>query len=41
MDREKLTDFVVLSDTMNFSEAAERLYLSQSALSKRIKALEK
>lgn len=41
MDREKLTDFVVLSDTLNFTEAAERLYLSQSALSKRIKALEK
>lgn len=41
MDREKLNDFVVLAETLSFSEAAEQRYISQSALSKRIRSLEK
>lgn len=40
MERDALNDFVVLSEVLSFSEAAEKLHLSQSALSKRIKALE-
>lgn len=41
MEREKLHDFVVLSETLNFSRAADRLFMSQSALSKRMQSLEK
>ena len=41
MDREKLENFIVLSETLNFSAAAERLFMTQSALSKRIMSLEK
>ncbi|MCD7861980.1 MAG: LysR family transcriptional regulator [Lachnospiraceae bacterium] len=36
-----LQDFVVLADTLHFQEAANQLYISQSALSKHIKAIEK
>ena len=41
MDQEKLRDFIMLSETLSFSEAAERRYMTQSALSKRIHSLEK
>lgn len=36
-----LHEFVVLADTLNYLEAAEQLYMTQSALSKHIQALEK
>ena len=35
-----LQEFLVLADTSSYSEAAERLYMNQSTLSKHIKALE-
>lgn len=35
-----LREFVVLADTCSYSEAAERLFMGQSSLSKHIKALE-
>ena len=40
MNLKQLSHLVVLSETLNFSRAAERVYLSQSALSKSIAALE-
>ncbi|MGN1024368.1 MAG: LysR family transcriptional regulator [Lachnospiraceae bacterium] len=40
MDREQLEDILVLAEVLHFSEAAEQLNLTQSALSKRVKALE-
>ncbi|MDD7267703.1 MAG: LysR family transcriptional regulator [Lachnospiraceae bacterium] len=40
MDLEKLESFVMLAQVKNFTEAAENLYISQPALSKRIKNLE-
>jgi len=40
MRLEYLEDFVVLAETMNFEEAAFRLYISQSTLSKHIQSLE-
>lgn len=41
MERELLQDFIVLYQALSFSEAAEQLNLTQSALSKRIKTLER
>ncbi len=41
MELNYLQDFVVLADTLQFQEAADQLYISQSALSKHIKAIEK
>lgn len=35
-----LTDFIVLSDTLNFSKASKLRYVTQPAFSRRIKALE-
>ena len=35
-----IQEFVVLAECLNFSEAASRLFISQSSLSKHIKALE-
>ena len=40
MELEYWKDFIVLSETLSFREAANRLHLSQSALSKRIRVLE-
>ena len=40
MDLEHLYEFAVLAESKNFSEAAEKLFISQSALSKHIKSLE-
>lgn len=41
MDVERCREFVVLAQTRNFLEASEQLFISQSSLSKHIKALEK
>lgn len=41
MDTQYLREFVVLAECMSYSEAAERLFLSQSSLSKHIMSLEK
>ena len=41
MERELLQDFIVLYKALSFSEAAAQLNLPQSALSKRIKTLER
>ncbi len=41
MDTEYIREFVMLADCLNFSEAAERLFISQSSLSKHIKTLER
>lgn len=38
---EQLYEFLILSNVLNFSKAAERLYISQSALSRHLEALEK
>ena len=35
-----LKDFIALSDTLNFSKASKLRYVTQSAFSRRIKALE-
>ena len=40
MNIDYLKEFVVLADTGNFSRAADALFLSQSSLSKHIKAME-
>ncbi len=40
MDITTLKAFVIVSETGSFSEAAEQLYLTQSAISKRIQSLE-
>ena len=40
MDIRYITEFVTLVETGKFSEAADRLYISQSSISKHIKALE-
>ena len=40
MDIDKLESFLVLARVKNFTEAAEQLYVSQPALSKRIRGLE-
>ena len=40
MKTEKLYEFLVLSKTLNYSRAAETLYISQSALSKHILEIE-
>ncbi|MCD8116446.1 MAG: LysR family transcriptional regulator [Oscillospiraceae bacterium] len=40
METSYLREFLTLADCLSFSDAAERLYLSQSTLSKRIHALE-
>lgn len=40
MDIDYLREFVVLSETGNFLEAADQLFISQSALSRHIKSLE-
>lgn len=41
MNIDYLQEFVTLAETMNYSEASDRLYMNQSTLSKHIKALEK
>ena len=41
MDTNYIKEFVMLSECLNFSEAAERLFISQSSLSKHIHALER
>lgn len=41
MDIRWMTEFAVLADTCSFWTAAERLYISESALSKHIRSLEK
>lgn len=40
MTVDQIRYFLVLSDTLNYTEAAERLYISQSSLSRQIQALE-
>ncbi|MGF0040426.1 LysR substrate-binding domain-containing protein [Peptoniphilaceae bacterium SGI.131] len=40
MDLEKLESFIMLARVKNFTEAADNLYISQPALSKRIRSLE-
>lgn len=40
MKLEYLEDFVVLAETMNYEQAAFKLYVSQSTLSKHIQSLE-
>ena len=41
METGYIREFVMLADCLNFSEAAERLFISQSSLSKHIRALER
>ena len=41
MDTDYIKEFVMLAECLNFSEAAERLFISQSSLSKHIHALER
>ena len=41
MDTNYIKEFVMLAECLNFSEAAERLFISQSSLSKHIQALER
>lgn len=41
MDLEYIREFVMLAECGSFSEAAERLFISQSSVSKHIRALEK
>ena len=41
MDTGYIKEFVMLAECLNFSEAAERLFISQSSLSKHIQALER
>ncbi|MCH5213277.1 MAG: LysR family transcriptional regulator [Oscillospiraceae bacterium] len=41
MDTDYIKEFVMLSECLNFSEAAERLFISQSSLSKHINTLER
>ena len=40
MNTNWLREFVVLADTCSYAEAAARLFMGQSSLSKHIKALE-
>jgi len=40
MDTANLITFIAIADSKSFSQAAEKLYLTQPAISKRIKALE-
>ena len=40
MDNQNLKAFITVADLGSFSEAADRLYLTQSAISKRIALLE-
>ena len=41
MDISYINDFITLAECLNFSEAAERLFISQSSLSKHIKVMER
>ena len=41
MDTGYIKEFVALAECLNFSEAAERLFIAQSSLSKHIKAMER
>ena len=41
MDTERCREFVVLAQTCNYLQAADQLFISQSSLSKHIKALER
>lgn len=41
MDTGYIKEFVMLAECLNFSEAAERLFISQSSLSKHIQSLER
>ena len=41
MDTAYIREFVMLAECLNFGEAAERLFISQSSLSKHIQALER
>lgn len=40
MTTEQLNEFYILSTTLNYSEAAEKLYISQSTLSRHIRSME-
>ena len=40
MNIKYLEEFLTLADTLNYSEAADKLYISQSTLSKHIIAIE-
>ena len=40
MEIDYIREFVVLTETENFLEAAERLFISQSSLTRHIKSLE-
>lgn len=41
MDIETLKNFIVIAESDSISQAARKLYVAQSALSNRLKALEK
>ena len=41
MTTERLYEFLILSKVLNFSQAAESLYITQSVLTKHIQELEK
>ena len=41
MNLDNFKEFLILAATKNYSEAADRLYISQSALTKHIQQMEK
>ena len=40
MTSEQLNEFYILSTTLNYSETAQKLYISQSSLSRHIRSME-
>lgn len=40
MTSEQFNEFYILSTTLNYSEAAQKLFISQSTLSRHIKSME-